>query len=65
MPYFSQHEVQELQDQIRTQSGLALTCRQMAQMAEDPDLHAFCAEEAQRAEQTAFRLMSLLGETTH
>ncbi|HWI60456.1 MAG TPA: hypothetical protein VNT75_01315 [Symbiobacteriaceae bacterium] len=58
MPRFSQHELLDLQEHIRSEAAFAENCRQFALTVTDPDLQAFCAEEARVADQNASRLMA-------
>lgn len=63
--YLSQHEAIQLQEQIRAANALAYACRSLAPGATNADLNAFCEDAAHQAEQTAFRLMSLLEDIIH
>lgn len=62
VPKFTQHEFLDLQEHIRGESATSQMCRQMAQMAADPDLKAFCEEEARIAGENARKLMSILNQ---
>lgn len=66
MTHFSQHELLDLQEHIRTEAATSQTARQFAQMVTDTDLRSFCEVEARAAEQNVQRLMSLLqNDKTH
>ena len=58
MPRFTQHELLDLQEQIRIEAAIADSCRQFALTVSDPALQNFCADEARVAEQNASRLMA-------
>jgi hypothetical protein len=62
MPKYTQHELLCLQEHIRGEAASSQSCRQFAQVTTDPDLRAFCEQEAQTSEQNVQRLMALFNQ---
>lgn len=60
MSRYVEHEVLDVQEHIRGEAATAQVCRQFAQIALDPDLRAFCEQEARISATNAQKLMSLL-----
>jgi len=62
MPTYTEHEFLHLQEHIRGTAASAQACRQFALLTTDPDLKAFCKEEANICQSNAQKLMSMLNQ---
>lgn len=60
MAGYTQHEVWDVQEHIRSEAASAQVYSQFAQVCTDADLRQFCQDQARIAVQNTQRLLSLI-----